>query len=340
MQSTLNNIRKIADNRERENATIELFNQALDEQNTELLREIAEFVISQNDMRNTQFSHGWQLHCLNWLTGYYGDLWRNSKEGSAEDRKYLHELLSCLWEYKWLVGILPCDLTPSKQHIEESLGYMGQLYADFEFSPAMVHKAAMEQAMFMGNVDAAKAAFAQWQAAEKDGMNDCDACEQSSLVKYYYFIGDYARAIELAQPIVDGDLVCGEVPHVTYYAIISSLIQMNQISEAKSMLSDAIDLVMRDDDEFLYLMPQLLQLCIHLGNKEQAEHLLAQSSAQIENAVRNHHYDFLQYLIAVAPLNADALPVAQNLAKAFDERNGNRYYQNQLDLMFVEPVMH
>lgn len=330
--------------REQQNLTVDLFNKAIEENDYETMVEIAKFVISADDMQNKIFARGWQLHCLNWLTSHYFTHWKNAKDGSDEEESYLSELFDCLWQYKWIVSALPADIELSREDIATALEEMKNIYQDFSFSMAMIHKAAVEQAILMGDIETARTEFALWQkevhSHEDDIMNDCEACEVNSLVEYYHFIGDFKKAIELAQPILQGEISCAEVPHITYYPVIDSLIQLGEVEKAKDYFNDAVEYIRRAGDHFLFLIPKIIQLAVRLNQYDYATSLLDEFNTSVFRAIQNSSFDSLQYLIALAPFNDEALANAKSLANEFDERNGNRYYQNQLDLMFVSQVLH
>lgn len=328
------------DHQARQRATIDQFNAAMEAEDSETAHAIADYVINADDVSNKMFSRGWQMHCLNWLTAHHFSRWRNSPDDSEEEDESLSGLLDCLWKFKWLVGVLPSDLHESREDLAEAVQHMADLYEEFNFSRRMVDKALMEQAILMGDTQAAQEHFAKWQAADKDDMNDCEACETNALVDYYHFIGDYQQAVKLAKPILLGELSCGEVPHLTYYPAIDSLIQLGEVEDATDYLTEAIQYIDDAGDNFMFIMPKLIQLAYKLNDKDWAESLLDDYNDTIIQVIQNSRYDYLQYLIAVAPFNEEALLAARGLAREFDERNGNRYYQNQLALMFTPPIVH
>lgn len=325
---------------ERESDSIDLFNHAMKQGDEATVRAVAEYVVGEGELRNKAFSRNWQFHCLGWLTHYWRNAWAESADGSTEESETLERLMLCLWQHKWLVGSLPQDLGAGKAAIADALENMRTLYATFKLSPAMVYKAAVEQAIYMGDAEAAKQAFAQWQAAEQDGMNDCKACEQSSLIHYWHFIGDYARAAELAAPVLAGQMSCAEVPHIAYFPAIDSLIMLGRAAEAEAAWEEAAGHIGSAGSQYLYLMPCIVQLAHRLGQPEKAQSLLEMHGRKIENAVRNNSYDALQYLIATAPMDLRAKEMAEKLAREFDRRNGNPYYQRQLAMMFSPTVIH
>lgn len=325
---------------ERQRATIDQFNDAMEREDSEVAKIIAHYVLDDNDISNALFSRGWQMHCLNWLTAIYLNEWRESEDGSEAEEASLEEVLHCLWKYKWLVGSLPTDLGESREDMAQAVKHMADLYKEFRFNRGMVDKALLEQAMLMGDFQAAKKHFQKWRKAKSDEMTDCEACETNTLVSYYHFIGDFQQAVLVAEPILSGEQHCGEIPHLTYFPAISSLIQLGKLDLARDYLQEAIELITEAGESFLHELSKLIQLVNQLNDREWAESLLDDWSEPIVDAIQNNRFDYLQYLLAVSPLNQEALSAAQTLAKEFDERNGNRYYQNQLALMFTPPTIH
>lgn len=333
-------IQQLDDNLEREHATIDIFNQAMEDNDADTAREVCEFVINDDETRNSGYSRGWQFHCLKWLTAHYIVRWQSSPDDSEEETIALDGLMESLWKHKWLIGSLPCDASLSQDDIKEATDSMSTLYKDFELSQAMVYKARLEQNIYMGNVADAKKNFAKWQSEEKDNMNDCDACEQNTLIAYYNFIGDHKKVEQLAKPILSGKLTCSEVPHTTYPPVINSMIQLGKLDEAQEILNDAIELIRESSEHFLWLMSLMIQFAMRLNHQDLALELLDEFSNNIVKSIKNNHFEYLQYLIAVAPFNDEALIAARGLAKNFDDRNGNRHYQNQLDFLFTPPTLH
>ena len=62
-------VANIADASRRMRVTVDAFNQAMNTEDFDTGREIAEFVLG-DEMPNRLFKIGFQWHCLNWLTNY------------------------------------------------------------------------------------------------------------------------------------------------------------------------------------------------------------------------------------------------------------------------------
>ena len=60
----------------------------------------------------------------------------------------------------------------------------------------------------------------------------------------------------------------------------------------------------------------------------------------IFNASQTDIITYWHYLLAIIPQNEDALENARSIAKDIDQRNGNSYYQTQLDWLFGETTIH
>ena len=205
-------IQQITDLRERQKTTIQQFNQAMEARDYETAAAISEYVVGE-ETRQHGYGYDWQMHCLKWLTHWRQHQFSETPNNSPEEDQAFNQLMSCLWRFKWLVGDLPRDLNATLDSIQEANQEMQQWYERYKFSPAMLHKSLMEQNILLGNVDAVREHYQKWQDKEHDNMNDCPACEQSTQIQYHHFIRDYNQVLELAKPILAGELTCAEVPH-------------------------------------------------------------------------------------------------------------------------------
>lgn len=322
-------------NHARLQAAAELFGDALDAEDEETLEALCKWASSCEE-EAIFLPLGFQFSCLSWLTDYYQERWRGSEDGSAEEERSWEGLADCLWNFKWIVAHLPQDLLMDEEALESANNMMLAYYQAFELGLSAYHKVLMKQAMLRGDAEAAERHFQAWRGTETEDSegSDCMACEQSSLVEYFHFIGDYENAVRYFEPIGDGDLECEEVPHITYFACIDSLIRLGRKDEAAELLDEALDLVSNEMGEYVRLLPQLIQLKNRLGLLQQAADLLAEYGDAIVAISENNPYHYLQYLLAVAPFQTEALAEAEKLAARFDQRNGNHFYQMQLAVEF------
>lgn len=329
----------LEDNRERQAAAVAYFNEAIDREDEDGIRAVCEYVLDGGE-RTYAFGAGFQLHCLRWLTGHYHGRYAASEDGSTEEETALEGFLHCTWLCKWIVSRLPLDLHVSREDLTEANEFMRQLYEDAGLSQAAVEKCLMHQSIEMGDAQAAHTHFQAWQTLEHDSGGDCPACEQNSLIEYYRFSGQYAQAVALAEPILSGELTCGEIPHLSYEPVIDSLIKLGRRSEAVELLAQAEEHISDEGEAFYYLLSPLAVLHIQLGHMQAATDFLDEHHENMVNAGQNNDLYYLHYLTVVAAFNPEAKAVAQALAAEFDQRNGNNHWQTKLELLFSPPVLH
>lgn len=325
--------------RERQSLAIKLFNQAMEDDDPHTAIDVAEYVIG-DEQANYAFGAGFQMHCLSWLSQHYRYEYSQTVDDSSEEDEYLEKLFSVLWKMKWIIARLPYDINITQEEIHAANDLMTHFYENFDFGKTALAKALMHQSIIMGDAQAAKQHFNTWQQGTSDFGNDCDACEQNSLVEYHHFIGDYAHVIELAQPILSGEMTCGEVPHITYEFVIDSLIHLNQHEKARDVLEQALDLLTSDIENNLPLLPSLIYLCTRVDEYETAKDLLDDFNDAILGLAPNNRLYYLMYLMCVSPFNDEGLVEAKKVAAEFDERNGNSFYQDKLTLMFGKVIVH
>ena len=335
-QLTLLDIISESDYRQRQSKAIDLFNQSL-KNDPETTLALCNFVVG-DVLSNQSFSPGFKLHCLNWLIDHHLDRCDESYEQHPEDDGFpegFYDLIDCQWKFKWIIPTLARDLFLDKKEIEEANETMRYHYENMRFSLSSFYKTLMLQNILTGDHAAAKENFQKWQQTAADEFSDCPACEQSEQVNFYHFIGQYQKAIDTAQPILTGEMTCAEVPHLTYYPVIDSMIRLGKYEEAERLLDEAIDKInVEEDEEFVRLIPLFSQLAYKLGQSQRALDLMNRHGDTIIRHAPNDNMLYLDYLIALSPFDEKAAQHAREFAADFDKRNGNSYYQSQIEFMF------
>lgn len=312
--------------------TVKALDVAQDAEDEKLMAQICRHVIGE-EAPNHLYSPDFQIACLHWLTEDCIERLNLRKTEKAK-KKVCQELSHCLWAYKWFIADLPLMPDMSKEHIEFYNEVMREYYERGELGTAMLHKCLMLQAMNMGDIERAKIYHQAWHQSEKDDFSDCEACELNDEIHYRHFIGQYKQTVQLAQPILDGSMSCGEVPHNTYYPIIDSLIESDQWTEAAAQMHKAVQLIESAGEDFIHLLPRLIQLQIKLGQYDTAQSLSEKYHEAIGRRSQNHPIITLHYLSAMAYFKENifvsAKELAQDLSQMYDKRNGNAYYSKRL----------
>ena len=207
-------------------------------------------------------------------------------------------------------------------------------YERLKLSLASYYKALMNQNIDMGDAREAKANYELWKKLAKDDMADCEACEASGEIAYLNFAGEYEAALELAAPILSGELTCAEVPHTTYTPILFSMIKTGKIEEAKALLPKAAATIESNPRVINEIAP-LIEIAVRLGERETALNLARKHSAAILDG--NDDLNDLRFFIAVSAFgDENDYKIALEIAGKFDARNGNTYYSDYLNEFYAE----
>ena len=165
-------------------------------------------------------------------------------------------------------------------------------------------------------------------------MADCEACEASDEIAYLNFAGEHAAALELAAPILSGELTCSEVPHITYAPILFSMIALGRTWEAKTLLPKAAATIESNPRVINQIAP-LIEIAVRLDEREMALNLAHKHSRAILEG--NDDLNDLRFFIAVSAFGDESnYKTALELAGKFDARNQNFYYADYLNKFYEE----
>lgn len=300
---------------------------AVEAQNLAFAAQICDFVL--ND-EFEKFGAFLRTRALMWLTGYIA---QNLKERESEYPNF-GDFTDCLWKFKWIVSGIAKSSVIEKKLIDKVNNAMLFYYERLKLSLAAYYKALMNQNIDMGDAREAKANYELWKKLAKDDMGDCEACEASDEIAYLNFAGEHAAALELAAPILSGELTCGEVPHTTYAPILFSMIKTGKIEEAKALLPKAAATIESNPRVINEIAP-LIEIAVRLDERETALNLARKHSAAILDG--NDDLNDLRFFIAVSAFGDEGdYKTALRLAGEFDARNGNTYYSDYLNEFYAE----
>ena len=217
----LNELKSVID---KEECLFDAIRDAVEAGNFEFAAKICDFVLNDEFKKFGAFL---RTRALLWLTDYIAQNLKESEYPNFDDFE------SCLWKFKWIVSGVAKSSMIEKELIDEANEAMLFYYERMELSLAAYYKALMNQNIDMGDTREAKANYELWKKLAKDDMADCEACEASDEIAYLCFVSEHEAALELAAPILSGELSCSEVPHITYAPILFSMIALGRTWEAK-----------------------------------------------------------------------------------------------------------
>ncbi|MCS7021440.1 MAG: hypothetical protein NZU63_06395 [Gemmataceae bacterium] len=269
------------------------------------------------------------------------------------------------WKYKWMATAAVKFPTISQQQLTQLLEDMRQRYIAAGIGLHPFYQTRRSVYLTMGEIQAAWQDHEQVLKLEPNWMSDCPACERDSTVDVYLELGDYQQAVATAQPIFAGKMRCMEVPHRTYAKFLLSLLQRQETERASAYHRQGLRLI-RTQPAFIQ-EAALHLLFLTLTNNLAAATRLAQRYLPLYLACRCPlwRFEFSRVMAFVCQRLAQSEPPlrlrlpehfplpegvdrkdysslamlfrteAQELATAFDIRNGNDHYRKrfaQLDL--------
>jgi hypothetical protein len=261
-----------------------------------------------------------------------------------------------LWQYKWVAADLPYFPQVEKRRILEIHDDMARRYERCGQSLQPIYKVRWLAAMRMGERDLAEEYYRKTQDAPRDVGSDCDACELDDQVAYQLYTEDYERAFATAKPILEGDMTCASVPHVTYASLLLPLLRLGRIEEAVRLHRVGFSLV-SDCRKFVDAVANHIEFLTLTRNLEQAARIVSNGlGAAIATTDLDDRFEFFRSSLLLClslegskdapsvrlpgnfPLSAPTATElrqwfereAQDLAKRFDTRNGTTAYADSL----------
>jgi len=318
----LNGLKSVID---KEECLFDSIRDAVEAENFEFAAQICDFVL--ND-EFEKFGAFLRTRALLWLTNYIAQNLKESEYPNFDD------FTDCLWKFKWIVSGVAKSSAIEKELIDEANEAMLFYYERMELSLAAYYKALMNQNIDMGDTREAKANYELWKKLAKDDMADCEACEASDEIAYLCFVSEHEAALELAAPILSGELSCSEVPHITYAPILFSMIALGRTWEAKTLLPKAAATIESNPRVINQIAP-LIEIAVRLDERETALSLARKHSHAILDS--NDDLNDLRFFIAVSAFGDEGdYKTALELAGKFDSRNQNFYYADYLSKFYKE----
>jgi len=174
-----------------------------------------------------------------------------------------------LWMYKWI-------LSSAAENPAFPLPRLKKLEADFERRTreygSGAHYLAYHRLMLakqIGDQEQAQAAFLAWRSLPRDGLSDCEACEQNKVMGYYAWRGNHQAAAQLGQDIISRGMSCHNVPTVTHANLLRPLTALGRHEEARHAHTEGLRLA-RLDRHFIDTIADHLRYLTAQGQHRQA----------------------------------------------------------------------
>ncbi|MER6387806.1 hypothetical protein ABT236_04945 [Streptomyces sp. NPDC001523] len=260
------------------------------------------------------------------------------------DRGEAHSLF---WRFKWVSGQIinspEIPLTSAAGYLED----MERRYRLAGYSERAVRQSEYYLADAVGDDERAERAVAAWQAADRDEMSDCHACETNSQGAFWATKGDDAKAIEIWEPVLAGKQTCQEEPHRVLARSLLPLLRQGRSEEARAHHLRGYRLA-RGNESLLRSIGQHIEFCALTGNEARGLEILFDHDTHLKpltdvKAQLDFHGGVLVLLERLAtlghgagasvPYEGSAHSVDElyavlhagclDIARRFDARNGN-----------------
>lgn len=305
-------------------------NKAINNEDHELADAAALAVIRRdNNCHNPNTPADFRLFCLKRLLYRHNELRPETYADEDEGGRWAEDIYNILWFYKSVISDMAESPDTSREEISEAVAHMRDVYAHYNAGETAVVACEIDIARTMGELDRARELYEKLQILE-DGQyfSDCPACQIHNEVKLMCGLGRWRKALEVAEPLLAGKVEgCGEAPRSTYSSILHALAETYQYDRAREILPLAEQAA---DKYNLHMVPEILAAAIAIGDSEAEERLASLKMFEML-ADQDNALVIMQFFIATAHYNEGNEAQARELAQAFDERNGNRYRQCELD---------
>jgi len=251
-----------------------------------------------------------------------------------------------LWHFKWVVENLWKSTVYSLEQLERLLEMFREQSAKFNYSLRPYYEARMHLMLHTGRMDEADEYYRLWRKEKRDGLSNCQACEQHAMGGYYFDKGHYKRGLQLLKPIMEGKLTCRDVPAVTHERVVSPYLALGRPEEAR-VFADKAWRAFKGESGKLYQFGNLMAFYA-VTNRRRALQICRNTWKHAETTANDwgklHYLVGAQFLLEQAGIvpgrkRKDAsLPdpgwvsaEIGRLAKAFDERNRNTFVSRKID---------
>ncbi|NNJ25293.1 hypothetical protein [Alienimonas chondri] len=260
---------------------------------------------------------------------------------------------SLLWKYKWLADSLADYLAFPVERVMSVLDDFAARCEAHGFSPRPAENYRANTLWMLGDEAAAGEAFARFEAAPRDSLSDCHACEASRTVTHAVRLGDDAGAVDRAAPLLNGCLSCAEEPERTHSELLAPLLRLGRDEDAAEQHRLGLNALNRFPHftwcaarHFLYLartgaakeVPALLKRtadAVGGASDDNRREYLSAAGVALERLSGNSDRRRVMRLPTDFPIEEFENPVrpselgamftaaADDLASQFDARNGN-----------------
>lgn len=183
-----------------------------------------------------------------------------------------------LWRYKVMLELIPVFARVSREKIVEMQEDMARRLQELGETERTAHYYRSWNFMRMGDYDTALKFQETYISMPRSQVSDCLACERDRQIELLCRMQRYEDSLDLAEPVIDGTMSCGEVPQFTNAHIVRSLMRLGRIDDARRRHKSGYRSVRRER-KYLGTIGDLMLLPIHLRDFDEAIPMMVRHAA-------------------------------------------------------------
>ncbi|AWZ09326.1 MULTISPECIES: tetratricopeptide repeat protein [unclassified Streptomyces] len=184
------------------------------------------------------------------------------------------------WRFKWVSGQLVSSPEIPLSSVTGWLEDMERRYRLAGYSERAVRQSEFYLADATGDDERAERAVLRWQAADRDPMSDCHACETNSQGWFWASRGDDAKAVDIWEPVLAGKQSCLEEPHRLLARSLLPLVRLGRGAEARAHHLRGYRMA-RGNESLLRSIGEHIEFCALTGNEARGLEILAEHAARL-----------------------------------------------------------
>ncbi len=169
------------------------------------------------------------------------------------------------WFFKYMAGSMATFPEVPLDRTRAVLDDMERRYRAAGYSMNPVHQYRAVLARHVGDRETAAEEYRLWSAAPRGEMSDCVGCEPSDKVAHLSWLGRYAEAVEVAEPVLGGTFTCTEQPHLILTQLLLPYVHIGRYEEAAAAHRQAYRAI-RHDPAQLEEVATHIAFCALTGN--------------------------------------------------------------------------
>lgn len=251
------------------------------------------------------------------------------------------ELDNLLWQYKWLLEIIPQSL---RFTLEDIYGYFEDfknrlLLANYSLRP--YYQALFVNELYLNKLEHAKQNYQLFKDSPRDDFSNCEKCEMYDEMNFFLKLNNLKQALTIQNEIISSSIECDDAIHKSYSKLLLPLYEDGKIEDAliiqqkayfvtydrtkyiPELAEQIIFLTFVDQDRALELFYKHVDLCDNFSNLSYKFDYWLAALFMAKKLEINEH-DFIYDLKKLEKIVYD-------LANDFDSRNENTEYVNKVN---------